>query len=174
MRIEDTSPRTLKEIKLNWLTRPLVRACFGPLQPNRRLFHVQLDPYERMARFVNTHVWARDLTEPEILDALRAGRVFVGFDMLADSTGFQWVASGDGAMTAMGGTTAYATGMELTARSPVPCRFSLFRNGTCVFRQEGRAARWRVPCPGKYRVEAELEIAGKWEPWVYANPIDLR
>ncbi|HEY5915356.1 MAG TPA: hypothetical protein VJA21_32640 [Verrucomicrobiae bacterium] len=174
VRIEDTSPRTLKEITLNWLTRPLARICFGPLQPNRRLFHVQLDPYERMARFVNTHVWAQDLTEPQILDALRAGRVFVGFDMLADSTGFQWVAAGSGAMTVMGEATDYKAGLELVARSPVPCRFSLSRNATLVFRREGRTIRWAAPGPGKYRVEAELQVAGRWEPWVYANPIELR
>ena len=72
LRVEDTSPRTLKEWKLNWLTRGLARWWFGPLEPGRKLFHVQLDPYERMARFVNTHVLARDLTEPEILEALRA------------------------------------------------------------------------------------------------------
>src|SRR5262249_38000139 len=56
IRIEDTSPKILKELKLNWFSRAIARLCFGPLQPNRRLFHFQLDPYERSARFVNTHV----------------------------------------------------------------------------------------------------------------------
>ncbi|MDW8311041.1 MAG: hypothetical protein RMK20_16840, partial [Verrucomicrobiales bacterium] len=44
IRIEDTSPETLKEIRLNPLTRLLARLLFGPLEPGRKLFHVQLDP----------------------------------------------------------------------------------------------------------------------------------
>src|SRR5208283_2577408 len=83
IRIEDTSPKTLKEFRLNWFTRALARLFFGPLTPDRKLFHVQLDPYERSARFVNTHVLARSLSETTILDGLRAGRVFIGFDMIA-------------------------------------------------------------------------------------------
>src|SRR5262249_3856797 len=63
IRLEDTSPKTLKEVKLNWFTRSLARMCFGPIRPDQMLFHVQLDPYERSARFVNTHVLARYLSE---------------------------------------------------------------------------------------------------------------
>lgn len=50
---------------------------------------MQFDPYESSARFVNTHVLARGLEEPAILDSLRAGRVFIGFDMIADSSSFR-------------------------------------------------------------------------------------
>jgi hypothetical protein len=174
VRLEDTSPKTLKELKLNWLTRPLIRLCFGPLRPNRKLFQVQLDPYERMARFVNTHVLAHELSEPEVLDALRAGRAFVGFDMIANSSGFQWVASRDGTLTVMGETGRFQNGLKLEARSPVPCRFTIVGDGTPVFQREGRAISWAPPGPGKYRVEAELNVAGEWVPWVYANPIELR
>ena len=73
IRMEDTSPKTLKEFKLNWFTRPLARLFLGPLTPNRKLFHVQLDPYERSARFVNTHVLAHALAEPAILDRSPGG-----------------------------------------------------------------------------------------------------
>ncbi|HVV73678.1 MAG TPA: PHP domain-containing protein, partial [Verrucomicrobiae bacterium] len=52
IRLDDTSPKPGRDFKLNWLTRWLARMCFGPLEPNRVLFHVQLDPYERSARFV--------------------------------------------------------------------------------------------------------------------------
>ena len=75
IRVQDTSPRLLKEYKLGWFTRPLARLLFGPLKRGRELFHVQLDPYERSARFVNTHVLARELSEPAVLEALRAAGV---------------------------------------------------------------------------------------------------
>ena len=174
IRIEDTSPKTLKEFKLNWFTRPLARLFFGPLTPNRKLFHVQLDPYERSARFVNTHVLARALAEPAILDGLRAGRVFVGFDMIADSSGFQWFAADGTNQAVMGEAVAFTPATRLGAKSPLPCRFTIVKNGSAVHQQEGRALDWTPSGPGKYRVEAELKVLDEWVPWVYANPIELR
>ena len=32
---------------------------------------------------------------------------------------------------------------------------------------------WQPKGPGKYRVEAELDILGVWTPWVYTNPIEV-
>jgi len=174
IRVEDTSPQTLKEFKLNWFTRPIARLLFGPLLPDRKLFHVQLDPYERSARFVNTHVLARELSEPAILDALRAGRVFVGFDMIADSSSFRWYVSDQSGSAAMGETFAFSNATRLHARSPLPCRFTIVKDGSVVHQQEGREMDWTPSGPGKYRVEAEVKVRDEWVPWVYANPIQLQ
>lgn len=174
LRIEDTSPRTLRDVRLNFLTRWLLRLFFGPLEPGRILCHVQIDPYARMARHVGTHVLARELTETAILDALRAGRAFVGFDMLADSAGCQWIAQGESGQAVMGETLDYTSDIRLVARSPLPCRFTVIRDGEPVLQKEGRSIEWTPPGPGKYRVEAELWIRGEWVAWVYANPIALR
>ena len=174
IRIEDTSPETIKEWKLNAATRPLARLAFGPLEPGRLLFHAQLDKYERSARFVNTHVFARELSEAAILEALRAGRVFVGFDAIVDSTSFRWFAQQGTAAAVMGETMKWSADIRLRARSPVPCRFTLVKDGEVVQRSEGRDADWAPPAAGKYRVEAEVSVLGDWVPWVYANPILLQ
>jgi hypothetical protein len=174
VRVEDTSPKTLKEVRLNWLTRSLARLACGPLEPGRTLFHVQLDPYERSARFVNTHVLAHQLSEAEVLDALRTGRVFVAFDVIADSSTFRWCARGPGGVPVIGERLAYSPEARLEAKSPLPCRFTLVKDGQLISRQEGRAAAWPVSGPGKYRVEAELHVLGEWVPWVYANPIEVK
>ena len=174
IRIDDTSPKGAKEYKLNWLTRWLAKVCFGPLEPNRELFHVQLDPYERSARFVNTHVLAQYLSEPSVLDALRAGRVFIGFDMIANSSGFNWMAAAGTNQVVMGESIAFSQEVRLHAASPLPCRFTILKDGVKLLQQEGRSLAWAPPGPGKYRVEAELNVLKKWVPWVYANPIELR
>jgi len=174
LRVEDTSPRTLTEFKLNWFTRALARLCLGRLEPNRKLLHMQLDPYERMARFVNTHVLARDLTEPAILGSLRAGRVFIGFDMIADSAGFLWLAQGAAGRAVMGETLAFSRETRLRAASPHVCRFTILKDGDTVCQAEGRTLEWTPSGPGKYRVEAELKVLDQWVPWVYTNPIELR
>jgi hypothetical protein len=174
LRLEDTSPKTLTEIRLNGFTRPVARLFFGRLEPGRKLFHVQLDPYERSARFVNTHLLARELTEPAILDSLRAGRVFVGFDHVADSSGFRWFARSRTATAVMGETLTGSDETRLHARSPIPCRFTLVKDGKVAGQQQGRTADWTPSGPGQYRVEAELVALGEWVPWVYSNPIRVR
>ena len=174
VRVEDTSPKTLKEFKLNGLTRPLAALAFGPLEPERRLFHVQLDPYERSARFVNTHVLARELSESAILDALRAGRVFVGFDLVVDSSSFRWSATDPTRTAVMGEALPFTKETRLHGRSPVPCRFTLVKDGTVLDQTEGRECLWTPPGPGKYRIEAEVKVGNEWIPWIYANPIQLQ
>jgi hypothetical protein len=174
IRIEDTSPKTLKEFKLNWFTRSLARVVFGPLEPGRKLFHVQLDPYERSTRFVNTHLLAQELTEPAVLDALRAGRGYIGFDLIADSSGFRWFAREGATTTVMGETGKFSGDTRLHAVSPLPCRFTIVQDGQPVHQAEGRALDWTPSGPGNYRVEAELKIRDEWLPWVYANPIQLQ
>lgn len=173
LRIEDTSPETLKELKLNWFTRRLARVLCGPLKPDRKLFHFQLDPYERMARYVNTHVLAPELSEPAIKEALRAGRVFVGFDMIADASGFRWFATDGNTRAVMGESAPLSAQTRLRALSPLPCRFTIVKNGKTVHQQQGRELEWTPDGPGKYRVEAELKILDEWVPWIYANPIEL-
>ena len=133
-----------------------------------------MDPYERTARFVNTHVLARSLSEPTILDGLRAGRVFIGFDMIASSTGFQWFASDGTNQAVMGESAPLTPATRLGAKSPLPCRFIIVQNGSTVYEAEGRALDWKPPGPGKYRVEADLKILDEWVPWVYGNPLELR
>lgn len=172
--MEDTSPKTLAEFHLNPLTRPLVSWLFGPLQPGKKLFHVQLDPYSRMSRLVNTHVLARELSESEVLGALRAGRAFVGFDMVADSTGFRWWATNQTEMAVMGETLAFGVSTRLLAESPYACRFTVLGNGEVLHQTEGTNVEWTPERPGRYRVEAELMVRGEWIPWVYANPIHLK
>ncbi len=165
--------KVVKELRLNGFSRLLLRACCGPLEPGRQLFRMDLDPYERSARFVMTHLLAKELSEPALLDALRVGRAFVGFDLLADSSGFVCLAQGKGRQAVMGESIALEPGLTLRAAAPAPCRLSVLRDGEPVFRSEGAACAWPVDRPGSYRVEAELKIVGEWTPWIYANPITV-
>ena len=172
--IEDTSPKRLKVIPLTAFKRRVATWLFGPLEPGKKIFHVQLDPYERMGRYVNTHVLAKELSEAAVLDALRASRVFIGFDMIADSTGFRWLAANSRGQVVMGETLEFGPETRLEALSPHRCRFSIVKDGARVFQAEGYAAQWNPPRPGKYRVEAELNIRDEWVPWIYSNPIELK
>jgi hypothetical protein len=74
----------------------------------------------------------------------------------------------------MGESMEFSPQVRLHAASPLPCRFTIFKDGAICAQQEERAFDWVPPGRGKYRVEAELKILRRWVPWVYANPIELR
>lgn len=159
------------EWKLNFFTRSLLRLAFGPLEPDKQLFRVDIDAYQRSLRFVNNHVLAKALTEEDILGALKRGRSFIGFDMLADARGFVFYAETGGKKYVMGDTVPIRGDLTLRAASPNRVRFTLVRDGEVIDTQEGREYEYVPSLPGKYRLEAELSILDEWTPWVYTNPI---
>ena len=171
--IEDTSPEVLKEIELNFLTRTLLRLLPGPLTPGEQVFRVQLDPYERMTRYVATHVLATELTQESLMASLKQGRAFIGFDMLADCRGFVYLAQNGPRRAVMGEELPFEPGVRLRAASPQACRFTVVRNGEPVHHYEGIELDWKPAQPGKYRIEAELNILDEWTPWIYTNPLEL-
>ncbi len=171
--IRHAEGKDIKTYKLNFLSRGLLRLFFGPLEPNKEIFRFQIDRYERMTRHVCTHVLAKDLTEEEIITAINEGRAFVGFDMLADSTGFVWMAKDGNRQAIMGESIPYSPTLKLVAASPHLCRFIVRRHGIKVYEAEGATLEWQPEQPGKYRVEAELKILGEWVPWVYSNPVEI-
>ena len=173
IRVEDTSPKTLFELRLNLITRLVASGLFGKLDPGRKLFQLQLDPYELMVQHVTTHVWAHALNEQEILDSLRIGRGFVGFDLLVDSTGFVWFAENATGTALPGEHLTFDTETHFRGHSPCRCRITILKDGTPVYQTEGESFEWQPSEPGIYRVEAELRLVGKWTPWVYSNPIRL-
>lgn len=169
-----TNKDVVGEYKLNGLKRTLLRLFFGPLEPGKQLFRWELDPYIRSTSFVHTHLLMKELTEPALLDALRTGRAFIGFDMIADSTGFAFFAENKTAKAVMGETLPYSPEVVLKAASPLPCRFTVKHAGQQVYQTEGTEMTWKPDAPGKYRVEAELSLVKEWVPWVYTNPLELK
>ncbi|MFP4501741.1 MAG: hypothetical protein ACLFTT_12125 [Candidatus Hydrogenedentota bacterium] len=171
--VRDTSPKDVAEYELNFFTRLLARVMFGALEPNKEVFRYQVDPYAYMTRYVATHVLMNELSEAAVLNALDEGRVYIGFDAIADSTGFTFLAEKDGRRAVMGETLPFDSGITLRAASPIPCRFTVLQDGEPVFNYEGRELEWQPSAPGKYRVEAHLDIRDTWIPWVYTNPLAL-
>lgn len=161
------------EYPLNVFTKLALRAFFGPLEPGREILRFELDPYERSSRYVNTHVLARNCTEKDILDSLRAGRAFVAFNMLADAKGFVCFIEGRSGKAVMGESIAMEPDLKLKAAAPNRCRFTVVKDGVKAAQSEGAVLVYDVTGPGKYRVEAELNIVGEWTPWIYANPVEV-
>ena len=178
---------------IEWDRFTKTRRCIGlagnDAHQNLSVFGRQVDPYPLAFKALNTHVlvpsgtseslqaFAPELTTETLVAALRAGRCFASFNLMADATGFRFAAhaGGDGAVVAVLGDEIPAQpGLVLVAQSPVPGLLELLRDGVPIRSQEGRELRHHVDRPGVYRVEVSLRVVDRWRPWIFANPIYVR
>jgi hypothetical protein len=142
----------------------------------KQIVGMKLDPYERSFRTVRTHVLIKrdtPLTRESLLEAISLGHCYISFDIFGDARGFEFRDSGK----IMGDETSLATNTKLTAKSPLPTRFVLLKDGNPSAQASGLSAEFPVNTPGVYRIEAYLDslpspAAGK--PWVISNPIYVR
>ena len=159
----------------------LDRAVFAAVQAipdgtpvGTELFRLQLDPYENSLKHVGTHLLMKELSVEAVWEALNAGRAFVAFDWMADSNGFDLSLNEHEHRFEMGSQVAWQTGMSLHAVAPHAVHWKVFRNGEVDFETNGEQFSWSVARPGVYRVEAWLELAGKEQIWILANPFYVR
>lgn len=139
---------------------------------------IQILPYEYLFKTLRNHLL---LTEPLdrssaersirlIYEAIGEGRCFVGYDLLADSSGFSFRCEMEGEEVVMGEEREFKGRATLIVSSPFPARIRLLRDGEEMCRRVGTELRWEATEPGVYRVELYL---GE-KPWVFSNPIYLR
>lgn len=164
-----------------------------------RHFGFKLDPYARVFRIVRMHVLVESgtpLTRESMIEALRRGHAFVGFDVLGDSSGFMFwaesVSNGNIRSSAaaggadisgiergmMGDEVGLGAGVTLYATTPGSARMVVFRNGA-KFAEFPNAVEFSLNITeiGTYRVEAYLDQLGEpfdQTPWIMSNPIYVR
>ena len=128
---------------------------------------LKLDPDKIPFAPVTLHILAKDLTEAEVRASLAAKRTYVASDWLADAKGFAFWASNNQGVFELGDRLPADPRTRFNARFPLPANVRLYRNGEVV--QEARNVRaleFPNAKPGDYRLEADLEAAGKTYPWI--------
>jgi hypothetical protein len=147
----------------------------------KTLLGIQLDPYETSFRLVRLHVLIeqdRLFDATSVLEAVRAGHCFVGFDFLGDTSGFSFEAENPGEQKIQGDEIALRNETRLRVRTPVSSRIVVFKDGT-VFLDESGVTNKELPITerGVYRVEVYLPQLGNLvatKPWIISNPIYIR
>ena len=158
----------------------------------------KLDPYETVFRIVRMHVLLESgtpLTRESVIDALRRGHAYVGFDVLGDTSGFRfWAESstsniqppataggtdlGNVESRIMGDEVALGAGVKLSATTPGASRMVVFRNGAKIAEfPDASEVSLNISETGTYRVEAYLDDLGEpfdKAPWIMSNPIYVR
>ena len=167
--VQDALEETLIELSVD--DNPLVQGLTAGKQPGDELFKLQIDPYEFALRHVGTHLLMRELTQPEVWDALDSGRAYVAFDWLCDATGFDFAAIIGDQRHEMGSQIELTDGLAFRAQSPHTGYWTLVRNGKPVVDAGGDSFDFQVTEPGVYRIEVALTVAGDQKPWILSNPI---
>ena len=147
----------------------------------KTLLGIQLDPYETSFQLVRLHVLleqGKSFDATSLVDAVRAGHCFIGFDFLAESSGFAFEAESAGERKIQGDEIALASDTKLRVRTPVAGRIVVFRNGSVVLDETGTSTKdFPVSERGVYRVEVYLPQLGSLvddKPWIISNPIYVR
>ncbi|MEW6030537.1 MAG: CehA/McbA family metallohydrolase [Chloroflexota bacterium] len=147
----------------------------GPL--GRTIF-----PYEFHFKSLNTHLLLPNPLTGEfesdqrmVLDALGAGRGFVGFDLIAPTRGFRFTAQGREVDAVMGEEIPALGGVTLQARLPGLADIRLIRDGQIIQKWKRREAfTYNAAEPGAYRVEVYRNYRGVRRGWIFSNPIYVK
>lgn len=136
-------------------------------------------PYEYLFRTIRTHLLLAKPLSPEslseskrlIYDALKAGHCFIGYDLLADSMGFTFMAEPRGHPTLlMGDEAPFENDTDLLISVPQQGHIRLIHNGAVLHSVNGKTLRLPIDQPGVYRVEVYYND----QPWIFSNPLFLR
>ncbi|MFN2454417.1 MAG: hypothetical protein ABR577_09375 [Pyrinomonadaceae bacterium] len=148
----------------------------------KRIFSLQLDPYERTFSIVRTHVLldkGQPLDTETLTSALKRGHCYVSFDVLADATGFRFDADNKTEKKIMGDEIPLQDGVRLSVATPLPhSRIELLKNGQVIGEARNTSnAEFSVKETGVYRTEIYIETLPKpfdAKPWIISNPIYVR
>jgi hypothetical protein len=146
-------------------------------ETGKKAVGLKFDKYADVFRVVRTHVLLendRALTQQTLLDALRQGHCYIGFDILGDTKGFSFSAG----WKIQGDEVNLAHGQTLNVTVPLEARIVLLKDGQQVSEISSATELAFTPKePGAYRVEVFLDSLGEpfdHLPWIMSNPIDVR
>ena len=148
---------------------------WGPLKP-------VILPYRFHFRAINTHLLvSRKLGQDyntdrrRVLNALRDGHAFVGYDLPAPTRGFRFTAQSERQAAIMGDEIHLKGGVTLQIRLPLKTRCTLLCDGQPVKTWNDSLFCTHITNqPGVYRVECQILYLGRWRGWIYSNPIYVR
>jgi len=150
-------------------------------EAGNKLINFDIDPYGIIFRLVRQHVLLekdKPLTKENLLEAIKNGHSFIGFDVLSDTSGFSFTATSGAENKIQGDEIALASGVKLKGLAPRVARFVFFRNGEKISESGSAAdAVFDVKEKGTYRVEVYLDSLGRnfdKTPWIISNPIYVR
>ena len=143
-------------------------------------FKLSVFPFARVFRLIRTHILTTGPLSGNsrsdiatVLDALKNGRAYVALDYYRNSSGFSLLLTEEGRSATMGDEFILHRSAEITASVPYTARIRLIRNGSLFHQTTGKELSLTLCEPGIYRIEAYLNVYGRYRPWIFSNPIHV-
>ncbi len=138
-------------------------------------------PYEFHFGAINTHIFTPGPLSGElnadrrmVLQALREGHAFIGYDRPASTRGFRFTAQCE-ETAIMGDSVRLREGVTLQIRMPGEAECRLIKDGKLLQTWHNREICAHITTePGVYRVECYIRYLGKRRGWIFSNPIYVR
>ena len=146
-----------------------------------KVINLKFDDYRGIFRLVRTHILiekSKPLTQENLINALKNGHAFVGFDVLSDTNGFSFAAENGAERKIQGDEISLQNGVRLKVNAPQPARYVILRNGEKVYEVgEKTEIVYDAKEKGAYRAEVYLDTLGSpfdVMPWITSNPIYVK
>jgi hypothetical protein len=144
--------------------------------------HRVIFPYLFHFRGINTHLFTQSPLTGEstadrrlILDALRQGHAFVGYDLPASTSSFRFTAHVKEGVFSMGDEVSARSGVTFQIRLPQKAECRLIQDGRVIKTWHGREVCTHLTTqPGVFRIEAYLSFLRERRGWIFSNPIYVR
>lgn len=141
--------------------------------------HRTIYPYSYHFNAINNHLLIPQplsgdalLDRQTVLEALRGGHSFIGYDLPHPTRGFRFTAQGEGRTAIPGDTISLASGITLQIKLPISADCRLIRDGEQVKSWKNKEiCTLLINQPGVYRVECSIHYLGKRRAWIFSNPI---
>lgn len=142
------------------------------------VFKFLVDTYESGFKYITNYVMADTLSTASIGKNIKQGHLFIAFKSLGDAKGFQFYGlDKKGHVSAILGDSIRLDQVKsLYSVSPLPGRFKLIHNGKVIKVSQEKVYEFSANKSlekGNYRIEVELNLQGKFIPWIYTNPMVL-
>jgi len=139
-------------------------------------------PYKFHFQAINTHLFTEDPLSGDfdkdrqiVLEALRNGHLFVGYDLPAPTNGFKFTAQGMETNGLMGDEIKLNEGVTLQITLPKRTECHLIKDGEIIKTWTKREiCTFIANEAGVYRVEVYLYYLGARRGWIFSNPIYIR
>ena len=150
--------------------------------------HIKIGPFTRVIypyKFhfatINNHLLLPDGLSGEletdrklVLNALKTGSSFVGYDLPASTRGFSFRIDCDEEKAGLGESASMQRSGILHVKTPLAAEVDVIHNGKVIFHSD-KLANLSLPVnkSGAYRVECYTHFLGERRGWIFSNPIYL-
>lgn len=142
-----------------------------------KLINIKIDRYETIFRQMRAHILLennKELTQENLIEAIKNGNLFIGFDVFSDTSGFSFSAESEAEKKIQGDEISLQNGVRLKINAPQIARFVIFKNGEKIFEDAGKnETLFEAKEKGVYRTEVYLDELSQ-SPWIISNPIYVR